>query len=128
MDFDKPMSSKEGHIVYNVLMDCLHDLILQYLTVRSFAEYPSPRILTDAFLTFMANVKEVELTKEDLESSRAVEIFITKFIEGKKEKNIALSSREFNLFTEAEQKEKLPNSSNKKDMDWLQSVRIKWEE
>ena len=61
MDFNEPLPPATGYIVYHVLMEYIDTFVYEYCHRKQGREFPSLKNTTDAFLTLMRDIKEVNL-------------------------------------------------------------------
>lgn len=138
MDFNKPLTPAQGFVLYNVLMTVMDDFVAEYSEAKQGKEYPSLRIMTDLFLTYISYLKEAKLEINGNSSTKESFRMLLEHIETERENNKVLDSRKLGLFVDDETDAEMakmddvlyPNSIkpmilNAKDKAWLGSVRIK---
>jgi hypothetical protein len=137
MDFNKPLTPAQGFVLYNVLMTMMDDFVAEYSEAKQGKEYPSLRIMTDLFLTYISYLKDAKLEITGNSSTKESFRELLEHIETERETNKVLDSRKFGLFVDSDDTElsKLdgalypddikPLILNAKDKTWLGSVRIK---
>lgn len=101
MNFENPMSTNQGYIVYNLLLDYIDSFIASYVEKSDNHEYPSLRETTNSVLAFMEEFHNLEFPETEFKAEKTIATIITVLKElhnNKQHKTI--DSKKLDLFTD----------------------------
>jgi hypothetical protein len=153
MDFNEPLPSTTGFIIYNLMMEFMDGFIHDYAIQMGGNSYPSLRITTDMMLTLLSDLQSLDLSDvlhKDLPKDEVIVKLLSKLraLSSKKE---TFDSTKHGLFTDeinsgSAWKPEQPTKSKKKpakvkeppmepfvltdeaDVSWLKSTGITMEQ